>query len=158
MPHVFISYADEDRQIAEFVHTCLTREGLDVFMAAISLQPGARWDRAIIDALKASKVVLFLASEASNTSAYVQQELGAAVSAGKDVIPIVWNMEPDRLPGFLRNIQALDLRHDNADGFERKLNIIATRIRKQQADNESIALLIASVLLLAFIVAAGSKG
>jgi hypothetical protein len=157
MPHVFISYADADRQIAEFVHTCLLREGLNVFMAAISLQPGARWDRDIIDALKSSKVVLFLASEAANASAYVQQELGAAISAGKDVIPIVWNMEPDRLPGFLRNIQALDLRHNNPDAYAAKVSAIANRIRKQQADNQSMAVLIASVLLLAFIVVAGSK-
>jgi hypothetical protein len=156
MAQVFISYADKDRQLAEFVHTCLLREGLDVFMAAISLLPGARWDRVIIDALKSSKVIFFLASEAANASPYVQQELGAAVSAGKDVIPIVWNMEPERLPGFLRNIQALDLRHNNADAYAVKLSAIANRIRMQEA-NQNIALLIASVLLVAFVIMTASK-
>ena len=150
MAQVFISYADEDRPFAEFVHTCLTREGLRVFTAAISLEPGARWDQRIIDALKSSAVVFYLASDAANASSYVQQELGAAVSAGKNVIPIIWKTKPESLPGFLRNIQALDLRHHSPEEYAAKLGEIANRIRTREM-NQSIAVLIGGVLLIAFV-------
>lgn len=159
MPKIFISYADEDRQIAEQVHTYLLREGVDVFMAGISLKPGARWSQAIIDALRASKAVFYLASEASNSSPFVQQELGIAIDSGKRIIPIVWNMEPERLPGFLHDFQAIDVRHHNdPDGFAARLALVAASITEETADRPnaridmSTALLIATVLIFVLVV------
>lgn len=159
MSLVFISYADEDKLVAEQVHTCLLREGVDAFMAGISLKPGARWSQAIIDALLASKAVFYLASEASNSSQFVQQELGIAISSGKRIIPIVWNMEPERLPGFLRDFQAIDVRHHNdPDGFAARLALIAASITEETsiAPNAGIsmstALVIAAVLIFVLVV------
>lgn len=157
MTKIFISYADEDRQLAQFVHDCLRQEGMDVFMAAIALKPGMKWDQKIIDALNASAVVFFLASEAANSSPYVQQELGAALSLQKTVIPVVWKLAPEDLPGLLRNIQALDLRDISPKNYQSKLSEVAARIRVDEV-NQSMKLLLASVILVGILFIAAKGG
>ena len=168
MPQIFICYSTEDKIFAEQVHTCLMREGIDVFMAGIALRPGVRWDAEILKALNSSEAIFFLASEASIASPYVQQELGAALNAGKRIIPIIWNIEPERLPGFLRNIQALDLRHSNSpDAFTARLSALGLAIVAETKEVAArpgggltleTALAIAAVLLVAYLLLSAAKG
>ena len=41
MPDVFISYSSHDEEFAQFLHRHLAAEGLDVFLASVSLAPAA---------------------------------------------------------------------------------------------------------------------
>jgi TIR domain len=47
MPDCFISYSSTDEELARFVETHLRAQGLDVFLASVSLQPRERWSEAI---------------------------------------------------------------------------------------------------------------
>jgi hypothetical protein len=108
MPDVFISYSTVDRISAKGIYDYLLAMGLDPFMAEASLGPGQHWSSEILNALDNSSWVFFLASRSACGSAWVQQELGAALR--KRVVPIIWEIRPDELPGWMKERQALDLR------------------------------------------------
>ena len=43
MADVFISHAEADSHLAEFMHRHLTQEGLSVYLASVSMLQGERW-------------------------------------------------------------------------------------------------------------------
>src|SRR5258708_13437605 len=112
---VFISYSTKDEGAARFLHQHLTNEGMSVFLASASLQPGQLWSPEVLNALRTSSWVLFLASRAACSSAWVQQELGAALITQKKLVPIVWDMPPSDLPGWVRGYQPLHLRRPSIE-------------------------------------------
>jgi len=129
MPDCFISYCSSDKPFAVSVYNDLTAHGLDVFMAAISLHPGDRWSEQIHQALAASKWVIFLASKAACASKYVEQEIGGALLTKKDLIPVVWDMEPASLPGWTNQIHALDVRQQSPEQIQAHIQALARRLK-----------------------------
>ena len=127
MPDIFISFTKSDSEIAHFLHKHLTSEKLDVFLAPISIAPGDHWREEILDNLQESNWLLFLASKKACKSAYVQQELAAASGLEKNIVPILWDMPPEDLPGWVDQKQALDFRGLN--GLE--INIQVKQIAKK---------------------------
>ncbi len=151
VPDVFISYSSSDRQLADFVHRHLRDEGLEVFMASVSLSPGDVWDERIRRALNEAKWVVVLASRAACDSGYVQQELGGAWLGAKKVIPIVWDMPPTELPDSIRKFQALDLRDATADDAQEQVASIADAIRLDKQKTQLIAgLVLGGLVYLVF--------
>lgn len=132
MTDVFISYSSEDKPFAEFLHRHFATEGLQVFMASVSLKPGEGWSKAILDNLRNAKWVFLLASRAACRSPYVQQEMGAAVIAQKKIIPLVWDMPPSELPGWIKEIQALDLQSMNIHQVQAYLSAYAGQIKNEK--------------------------
>jgi hypothetical protein len=132
MPDCFISYSTKDDAFARSVHTNLTAHGLDTFMAGISLQPGDPWSETIRTALRASGWIIFLASRAACKSPHVQQELGSALDGSKRLIPVVWDMEPTELPGWVNQHQALDLRSSTPLQIHERITAIAARIKQDK--------------------------
>ncbi len=120
MGDCFISHATADKDFVEPFVKMLERNGLEVFMAPFSIEAGTDWSDAVRNALSDSKCILFFASERACASAYVMQEVGGALFGDKRVIPIVWDMPPENLPGFANKMQALDLRADTADTLSQK--------------------------------------
>jgi len=129
VPDCFISYSTADQAFATAVYNDLTAHGLDVFMAAISLQPGDRWSEQIHQALASSKWVIFLASRAACASQYVEQEIGGALLTKKDVIPVVWDMEPANLPGWTNQMHALDVRQQSPAQIQAHIQTLARRLK-----------------------------
>jgi hypothetical protein len=140
LPDCFISYTQSDDWFARLVHAELTRHGLDVFLAPISIRPGERWSPAVWSNLQASPWVILLASRASSASAHVQQECGAAMMAGKTIIPVVWEISPAELPGWLNTRQALDLRGATVGQIAERLAAIARPIQTDKAVGRLIGL------------------
>lgn len=112
MTQVFISYSTQDEQIAQDIHTALNQVGAEPFLASVSLQPGVNWTQEIFNNLKAAKWVFFIATQASCASPAVQQELGASLSQNKHIIPILIDISPSELPGWVAQHQAIDARQD----------------------------------------------
>ena len=110
MADCFISYSGVDKELAEFVDKELKSHGITSFMASDSLQPGQNWQQEILENLKNSKWVVLLASRAACSSAFVNQEIGVALHDPKNLIPIVWDMDPSELPAWLKSVQAIDMR------------------------------------------------
>lgn len=150
MPDCFITYSSSDDELATYVAQYLRWRGLDVFMARLSLQPGDMWTSEVQNALRNSPWVVFLASRKACTSTYVQQEVGGAVFGQKALVPVIWDMQPSELPGWVKNYQALDLRGLTASGVAQQVERIAEAIHASKRKGALIAGgIIAGLILLA---------
>lgn len=151
MPDVFISYSTQDERLAQFVLKHLTSEGLSVFLASVSLEPGVRWAPEILSNLKTSSWVFFLASQAACSSAFVQQELGGALLTDKKIIPIVWDMQPSNLPGWIKQFQALNLAGATLDQAKEAISKIAEKIKSDKVVGAvAVGAVFAALLYFAF--------
>ena len=109
MADVFISHAQADLPLAEYLHRHLTQEGLSIYLASVSMAPGERWMPSILNNLRSSTWVICLASRAACESQWVMQEMGFAIGTNKKLVPIVWDIQPDTLPAWMRQYQAVNL-------------------------------------------------
>ena len=152
MPDIFISFSSADEKLARFVHAHLKKEEIDAFLANVSVAPGERWSPTILNALKSSSWVLFLASRAACASSWVQQELGGALLLNKKVVPVIWDMPPKELPGWIQQFQALNLAGATREDVEAHMTEIAKRIKTSKAQG-----LVVIGLVLAALLAYGSS-
>lgn len=148
MPDCFISYSNNDERFAAAVHRNLSTHGLSVFMARISLNPGNRWTPKTLAALEHSTWVIFLASKAACSSPYVQQEIGGALMAKKTIIPVVWEMPPSELPGWVNQIQALDIRNQTEQQVTTRIIHLA---RQMKLTKEKQGVIIGAALVAGFM-------
>lgn len=132
MSDVFISYSTKDEEIAQFMYRHLFSENIKPFLASVSLEPGARWNTEILNNLKSSNWVFFLASQYACKSPFVQQELGGAILTEKKIIPIVWDMSPENLPGWIKHYHALNLAGATIDQARESISKIADKIKSDK--------------------------
>ena len=111
MPGAFISYSSKDEEIAKNLHRVLEKAGIDTFMAAVSIEPGKNWSEAIFENISKATWIFFLATRNSCESQAVQQELGASLATDKTIIPLLVDVNPEELPGWVDRYQAIDLRN-----------------------------------------------
>lgn len=155
MPDVFISYSSADVALARFAYDHLKKQDVETFMAEMSLQPGASWSESILSNLRGSDWVIVLASAKACASPYVQQEFGIALGGviggvGKTIVPVVWDIDPAKLPGWMSRFQAIDLRKNLLTGIGPNLDAIAARIHtKKQQGALIVGALVAGLILLA---------
>jgi formylglycine-generating enzyme required for sulfatase activity len=97
---VFISYSKVDKTIADAVCDALRTLGIRCWIAPESILPGATWDNAIIDAIKASRVMVLVFSRHTNTSEDVQNEVYEALDQRKTIVPL--RLDNSSLNGGLR--------------------------------------------------------
>src|SRR5271157_1523536 len=107
---VFISYASEDKIVADAVCAMLESHAVRCWIAPRDVLPGVAYGEAIIDAIRGCRVMILVFSSKSNTSPHIPKEIERAVSAGVAVIP--FRIE-DVMPGksldyFIGNVHWLD--------------------------------------------------
>lgn len=152
MHDCFISYGSADGEFAAWVANELRAHAVSFFLAADSLRPGVEWSSETRQALMGSNWVVFLISQASAASPYVMQEAGMALAdASKRVVPVVWDMDPSRLPGWLNERQAIDLRSADAYTVRHRVAELATKVQA----NKRKGLWIGAALLAALVVFGG---
>jgi TIR domain-containing protein len=111
---VFLSYASEDRPIAERVSLALQGAGHEVFFDRTSLPPGETFELQILDAIERADLMVFLLGpEAVAPGAYALTELGIArrrwPNPARRVIPVmVRRVDIDAVPAYLRAITILE--------------------------------------------------
>lgn len=150
MPDCFISFVRSDAAFARSIYKVMTASGLDTFLAPISIHPGQDWTDRVRRNLQSTRWVLFLASRRACRSAYVQQEVGGAFFGGKTIIPIVWDMDPSKLPGWARHVQAVDLRGKRPEEIAAQVRSIAELLRASRSKSDLITLaLIGGLIFLA---------
>ncbi|HLF78091.1 MAG TPA: toll/interleukin-1 receptor domain-containing protein [Dehalococcoidia bacterium] len=109
-PNVFISHseADFDRAwIRDFAHE-LEEQGLDVWLDELDIRPGEDVATAVLQALRASDVIVALLSPATASRPNVLFELGAAIGSGKRLVPLVRRLtDIKKLPALVSERQYL---------------------------------------------------
>lgn len=138
MADIFISHAHDDANVAQAFYKHLAAAGLRVFLDVASLTPGAQWSQKLRQELKTSHTVLVLASQKAMHSAMVNQKLGGAAINGKKIIPVVWDMDPAHLPGWLGEYQALDLRGNNAQQIRSRAESLVQQLAREKQQRQVI--------------------
>ncbi|WP_322762248.1 KGGVGR-motif variant AAA ATPase [Frankia sp. Cr2] len=108
----FISYAEKDRDWAEWVAFQLEDAGYRVLIQTWDLIPGSNWMIALDHAFRSSRRILAIVSRAYLASPYGQAESQAILrsdpsGATRRIIPV--RVEDIPLPGLLSTIVGLDL-------------------------------------------------
>jgi hypothetical protein len=87
---VFISYAVEDRQVADKVCEALERGGIKCWIAPRDVPFGDDYEESIVDAISTSRLLVLVLSSHSNASSHVKREVQNACSGecgGQYVVP-----------------------------------------------------------------------
>ena len=110
---IFLSYASEDREVAEQVRLGLAHEGHDVFFDREDLPPGSDFHSRIRKGIEQSDLFLFLVSgKAFDAGSYTINELAIAQKkwphpAGH-VLPVLLHAtDLTQVPGYLKSITLL---------------------------------------------------
>jgi O-acetyl-ADP-ribose deacetylase (regulator of RNase III) len=89
---VFISYSRKDLDIVKQIYESLIKSGIRCWLDVEGMYSGVSFKKVIVDAIKHSKVLLFMSSEHSNKSSNVVSEISLAMSHGKRIIPVRLDM------------------------------------------------------------------
>jgi len=116
---VFLSYADENTDLAEEFVRELQRRELTCFMAKRSIESGGKWIDEIRDALLGSREMAMLLTPEAIDSSWVMLEAGAAWALEKRLTPCIVHVRRDDIPEPILSHQ--------------------TRNMQTQADKEEIA-------------------
>lgn len=84
---VFISYASEDKPVADAMCATLESSGIRCWVAPRDVLPGKGYAEAIIDGISASRIFVLLLSSKSNASPHVMREVERAVNKAIPIIP-----------------------------------------------------------------------
>jgi hypothetical protein len=131
MADVFISFLSQNERLARFARNHLVASGVPACPASTSLLPGQKWSEEVLNALRSSNWVIFLASGSACASAWVQQELGAAIRIQKKLLPNIWDTPPTELPGWASRHQAINLAGSSIEQLRGQLAANAERIKSE---------------------------
>ncbi|MBE6871858.1 MAG: toll/interleukin-1 receptor domain-containing protein [Ruminococcaceae bacterium] len=84
---VFISYSSKEVKIAEFVCDFLERNFVSCWMAPRDITPGETYASQIVQAIRDCEILVLLASENTNLSGHVTNEVSIAFDDKKVIIP-----------------------------------------------------------------------
>jgi len=107
---VFISYASEDKIVADAACAMLESHAVRCWIAPRDVLPGVAYGEAIIDAIRGCRIMILVFSSKSNTSPHIPKEIERAVSAGVAVIPFrIEDVKPGKsLDYFIGSVHWLD--------------------------------------------------
>ncbi len=84
---VFISHAEENREVASRICTTLEARGITCWIAPRDIPAGADWAGAIVGAIAETEVMVIVLSAEANASRHVMREVALAVDKESVVLP-----------------------------------------------------------------------
>ena len=84
---VFISHSSKDKICADALCATLEKHNVRCWLAPRDILPGSDYGSAIVEGIKASKVMILIFSSNSNESAHVKREVERAVNHGIIIVP-----------------------------------------------------------------------
>ncbi len=106
--NVFISYSRRDSEIADAIADALSKRGFNITIDRRNLPFGEKWQAELADFIRSSDSVIWLISEPSIKSDWVNWELDEVARRNKRLIPVVvGEVERDKLPRQLGEIHLL---------------------------------------------------
>ncbi len=114
---VFVSYSTKDIEtIRPIVQQMQSIQGLTIFFADRSLNPGDFISQRIIQNIKVADVFIVFYSEAASQSTYVQQEIGVARGDNKIILPVL--LDQTKPSAMLTDVHYLDLHEESKREIE----------------------------------------
>lgn len=84
---IFISHAHADKAVADLVCATLEQRGVRCWMAPRDIRPGADWGSAIVGAIRESRAMVLVFSDAANASRHIPRELERAIDLEIPIVP-----------------------------------------------------------------------
>lgn len=85
---VFISYSHQDREIAEHICNQLDKYGISYWIDREGVRHGDDFKEDIVNAILASRILLFISSVNSNKSRNTVKEVGLAEKSNRVILPV----------------------------------------------------------------------
>ena len=105
---IFISYSRRDSAAAEALVTSLLARGFDVTLDTRNLPFGEKWQAELAEFIRTSDTVIWLISNHSIQSRWVNWELDEVAERNKRLVPVLVGDTPrDKLPRQLGDIHIL---------------------------------------------------
>ena len=107
---VFISYAHDDKPVADAACALLEKSDIRCWIAPRDISPGVDYATALMEALDSCKALVLIFSGCANESPHIRREVERAVSRGVPLIPVrIENIEPTAaLRYFVGSVHWLD--------------------------------------------------
>ena len=107
----FISHCSKDIQVVDQIVDILKACNIPYWKAPEMIPSGSNYAREIPNALKNCGIFLFVVSEASQSSIWVEKEVDIAINIRKKIIPVKIDAVPlnDMYRFYLNNIQTIDI-------------------------------------------------
>jgi hypothetical protein len=103
--HVFISYAQPDKTVADAVRATLEAHHFRCWISPRDVPPGIEFPEAIIEGIERSKVLVLIFSSHSNNSPHVIRELTNAVNKGVVLVPFrIEDIQPSKSMEYLISV------------------------------------------------------
>jgi ABC-type amino acid transport substrate-binding protein len=124
---VFISHAESDSKIADAVCARLEARGIRCWIAPRDIEPGRNWPKAVLKAIKTTRIMVVILSHNANESPHVYREVERAVDDGDAILPFrIEDVKPsDNMELFLGSCHWLDA---ISPPVELHIQALATRI------------------------------
>lgn len=135
--HFFICFSSKDQAIAFEIVQFLEADGLKCWISSRDILPGHNYQESIVTALETATGIVFLFSEASNTSAEIRKELSLADSGNRPVFPL--RLSPVTPAGALRYELATRQWIDIFPDREKALRKLAQTLRPLAASPSALA-------------------
>jgi len=127
MGDVLISYAHQDKKIAERVQDRLREAGFTVWQNQFDMKSDEHWQEAIERSLEHAYYVLLLLSLASVNSPYIARQYRAALEQQKPLyVALVDQLPHYEIPEDLRPLPYIDLTADFDAGIQKLINAIGS--------------------------------
>jgi hypothetical protein len=102
---VFISYAQEDKPVADTVCARLESHNIRCWIAPRDIAPGKSFPEAIIEGIDEGDVVVLIFSSYANKSPHVTREMTNAVNKGRIIIPFrIEDVRPSKSMEYLLSV------------------------------------------------------
>jgi len=117
---VFVSHASKDREWVEWM-TQQVGSSITFYLAEHDLQLGKELAVKIQSQISKSHAIIVFLTEATESSAFVHQEVGWAMKANKLVIPVVQDGIGEDQLGMLKGVEYLNLDFSHPEAGQRAL-------------------------------------
>lgn len=123
---IFISYSSKEMEVAGQVCDFLEKNGISCWIAPRNINPGDNYATQIVHAIRSCSVLVLLASESTNASGHVSNEVSLAFDNKKTIIP--FKIEDitfsDEYLYFLGRKHWIEAHRDMRAGLEQLLSTI----------------------------------
>jgi hypothetical protein len=136
---VFISYAHQDKAMADYACAALEADGIKCWIAPRDIAPGVEWAGAIVDALDRCRGVVLIFSSNANQSKQIYREVQRAFERAVPVVPVrVEKVEPAQsLAYYLGSVHWLDALTPPFEAHFRHLSVAMKALMDKQASGDA---------------------
>lgn len=150
---IFVSYAQPDAELAQQIFQRAYEAGIKAYLYQHHQSPGVTIGPNVLKQINNADAVVVLFTKAGARSAYVNQEIGAALAFEKRVIAIVeQSVAPGRL-GMLNGVEHVPL-VANSDAV---LHKVVVALQKAKEKKSNLLWSIGSILVTLFVTSQVKK-